>query len=212
MPYLGPDRALIFRITHIKNIPWILDNGLWSLKSDKLDPKFYRIGMPGLIEKRRDRAVDVAPGGTLGDYIPFYFTPWSMMLFKILTGHEVKKEMPDDIIFLVASLRDLAAAGYRYLYTDRYAYLTIRRCSSNPEDLATHVDWDLLRSRDFQMDPDNPSKTEKYQAEALLFEHIGLEALLGMACYSERVRELIEKELAKRKLRITLAVRRGWYF
>lgn len=83
---LNPDKALIFRITHLNNVPWVLDNGLHCRSSDILDPNFVIIGNLELIEKRQCRVVDVGPGGTLSDYIPFYFTPFSPMMYNIKTG------------------------------------------------------------------------------------------------------------------------------
>ncbi len=39
MSVLSPDKALIFRITHIANMPWILANGLHCPNSDIRDPR-----------------------------------------------------------------------------------------------------------------------------------------------------------------------------
>ena len=67
MNTLSPDRALIFRITHIANVPWILANGLHCESSNVRDPDHVSIGNPDLIEKRRIRVVPMPPGGTLSD-------------------------------------------------------------------------------------------------------------------------------------------------
>ena len=73
---LTAEKALIFRITHINNVQWILRNGLRCKNSDVQDPNFVRIGNLELIQRRTARNVPVPPGGTLSDYIPFYFTPF----------------------------------------------------------------------------------------------------------------------------------------
>ena len=62
---LNTERAGIFRITHIRNVPWILQNGLHCRNSDIRDPGFVRIGIPELIEKRTKKIVPVQPGGML---------------------------------------------------------------------------------------------------------------------------------------------------
>lgn len=212
MVELQPDKALIFRITHYTNLPWIIENGLWSLESGHLDPNFRTIGNPDIIGKRKSRIVPIQPGGTLCSYIPFYFTPWSMMLYNILTGYGVKKEPPDDIIFLIASLHDLAEKGQNFVFTDRHAYLKLSRYASDLDELESHIDWDLLRRRDFRIDPEDPSKTERYQAEALVYEHIGIDSLLGIACNCKRAQEILTKELDKHDVATRLEVRGGWYF
>ncbi len=71
---LNSDKALIFRIVHCDNLPWILENGLHAKNGGKLDPTFRNIGNPDLIDKRSRRIVPIPPGGTLSDYVPFYFT------------------------------------------------------------------------------------------------------------------------------------------
>jgi len=77
---LTPEKALIFRIVHRDNIPWILDHGLHCKKSKVLDPNYVEIGNLDLISKRDTHPVVPPPSGTLGDYIPFYFTPFSPMM------------------------------------------------------------------------------------------------------------------------------------
>ena len=62
---LNPEKALIFRITHISNVPWILRNGLHCKNSDVRDPNFVRIGNLELIQRRTGRSVLVPPGGSL---------------------------------------------------------------------------------------------------------------------------------------------------
>ena len=83
---LTAQKALIFRITHRDNVRWMLRNGLHCRNSAKRDPRFVSIGNQELIDKRNERQVPVAPGGTLSDYVPFYFTPFSPMLLNIKTG------------------------------------------------------------------------------------------------------------------------------
>lgn len=52
---LTPARALIFRITHRANLPWILANGLHCQSAGVSDPNFVSIGNPELIDRRRSR-------------------------------------------------------------------------------------------------------------------------------------------------------------
>ena len=66
------------------------------------DPDFVSIGNPDLIAKRAGRVVAIPPGGSLSDYVPFYFTPRSPMLYNIVTGHNGMKQTPrQDIAILV---------------------------------------------------------------------------------------------------------------
>ena len=102
---LTPERALIFRITHRANLPWILENGLHCQSAAASDSNFVSIGNPELIDRRRGRPVTIPPGGTLNDYVPFYFTPYSPMLYNIRTGYAgIPQRKNEEIAVLVSSL------------------------------------------------------------------------------------------------------------
>lgn len=83
---LNPEKALIWRIVHRDNIPWILVNGLHCSNSTTQYAEWVKIGSPELIEKRQQHPVPVGTKGVLSDYIPFYFTPFSPMLLNIKSG------------------------------------------------------------------------------------------------------------------------------
>lgn len=210
-PVLNAERARIFRVIHRDNVPWILEHGLHAATGDVLDPNFKNIGNSDLIGKRTRRVVRVGPGGTLSDYIPFYFTPFSIMMLNIHTGYNVKQIPNEEIVILVSSLRRIAELGIQFVFTDQHAYPVAANYFTDLDDLQ-HVDWDLLNRRDFKHDPDDPGKKERYQAEALIWKHLPTEGLLGICSYTEAVDAGITAELAKHKIQMQTIVQKGWYF
>src|ERR1019366_3790858 len=87
-PY--PAGQKIWHITHCKNLPSILQCGaLWS------DAK--RLGMAldcslvgiSKIKERRLKEIEVTchPGTMVGEYVPFYFCPRSVMLYILHMGN-----------------------------------------------------------------------------------------------------------------------------
>jgi hypothetical protein len=114
---LNPEKALIFRIIHRDNLPWVMDNGLYCGNSEVKAPDWVNIGNPELISKRAAHTVQTPPGGFLNDYVPFYFTPFSPMLLNIKTGRGgIPKRSNDEIVILVSSLRRVASdANLRWL-------------------------------------------------------------------------------------------------
>lgn len=208
---LNAERALIFRITHRDNVPWILDHGLHAATSEVLDPNFRNIGNPELIDKRVKRAVTIGPGGTLADYIPFYFTPFSIMMFNIHTGYNVKHVANEEIVILISSLHRVAELGIQFLFTDQHAYPLAARYFTALDDLQS-IDWELLNRKNFKHDPDDPGKKERYQAEALIWKALPVEGLLGICSYNETVDAAIKTELAKRGIEMHTKVQRNWYF
>ncbi len=209
---LTPEKALIFRITHRANLPWILRNGLHCGRSQARDPDFVSIGNVDLIEHRSFRSVPIPPGGTLSDYIAFYFTPFTPMLYNIKTGYGgIRQRSNDEIVILVSSLVRLEESRVPYIFTDRHAYLEAAQFFQDREDL-THVDFALLRRRDFRRDPADPGKVERYQAEALVHGSMPVNSFLGVACYTEQVRRELEAVAAQLGLELKIALRPGWYF
>lgn len=176
------ENARIFRITHIDNIAWTLAHGLHCRSSNHYDPAYRNIGNPELIERRTARQVPIAPGGTLSDYVPFYFTSRSPMLLNIRTGRNVPELPMRDIVVLVSSLPRVKSQGIPFVFTDRHAYLVAARFSSELAEL-DRIDWDLLQRSDFKYDPNDPEKMDRYQAEALIHRHLPVEAIVGIICH-----------------------------
>jgi hypothetical protein len=111
---------------------------------------------------------------------------------------------------MVASLHDLKKRRVPFLFTDRHAYLVAAQFYSNIEKL-DQIDWGLLQRRDFSNDPEDPSKKEKYQAEALIYKHLPIDGLLGLVCYSDEVKERINQELTNRALTVRVIKKPDWY-
>jgi len=209
---LNAEKALIFRIVHRDNVPWILDHGLHCRSSKTFDSNYVEIGNPDLINKRTVHPVPVAPGGTLSDYVPFYFTPFSPMLFNITTGWGgIKKRANDEIVLMVASLHDLKKQNVPFLFTDRHAYLLAAQFFSDLAHL-DQIDWEPLQRRDFKHDPEDPSKKEKYQAEALIHKHLPIGALRGLVTYNDKVKATLDTACAAKGLTFKVLTKPDWYF
>lgn len=209
---LTSEKALIFRITHVRNVPWILREGLHSRNSPVVDKDFIQIGKADLIGKRATRTIGTPPGGTLSDYVAFYFTPCSPMLLNIRTGYNGVNKFPsDEIAILVSSLNKVVQHGAQFLITDRHAYLETASFFNTREGLA-HVDWALLRKRDFSRNPKDPGKFERYQAEALVHEHLPTEALSAIACRSHGVEKDLKRMVEDASLGLKVVLRPAWYF
>ena len=208
---LSPEKALIFRIVHRDNVPWLLDHGIHAPQGREFDPHHRNIGNLDLIDRRSRRTVVGTNNGTLSDYVPFYFTPFSMMMYNIHTGYSVPRVPNEEIVILVSSLRKIADLGIPFVFTDQHALLKAANYFTSLEDLA-RVDWQLLNKKDFRHDPDDPEKTDRYQAEALVWKHVPLDALVGICTYTVEGETKVKEELAQRRLDIKTHISRSWYF
>ncbi|MFK5892613.1 MAG: DUF4433 domain-containing protein, partial [Pseudomonadota bacterium] len=179
-PNLNPEKALIWRITHKDNIPWILDNGLHCASSNILDPDYVAIGSRELIERRKTREISISPKGTLSDYIPFYFTPFSPMMYNIYTGRgDVCQQDNENIVILASSLYKLQEIEKPFIFTDRHAYTPFAMFYNSLTQL-NKIDWNLLQIRNFKRNSDDPEQIERYQAEALVHQYLPIKGLLGI--------------------------------
>lgn len=210
-PNLNPEKALIWRIVHRDNLAWILDNGLHCANSGVLSPNYVNIGNADLIDKRRHRVVPIPPGGTLADYVPFYFTPFSVMMKNIHSGWGVPQRRNDEIVILVSSLHHIRQLGLPFVFTNAHAYPDWTNYYSDLAQLG-EIDWGLLQRRDFKRDADDPRKMERYQAEALIHRHLPVQGILGIVCYTDALKQSIEQEIQARNLELQVYARTGWYF
>lgn len=209
---LNPEKALIWRIVHRNNLPWILRNGLHCGNSDVQAPDWVNIGNPELIDKRANHPVPLPPGGFLNDYVPFYFTPFSPMIYNIHTGRGGIQQRPnEEIVILVSCLHHVAAQKRPFLFTDCHAYYQWANFYSNLADL-DKIDWPLLQARNFRRDPEDPAKFERYQAEALIHRHLPINGLRGIVCYTDNLKWGIEQQLQAYNLNLQVHARPDWYF
>src|SRR5690606_28302780 len=85
----------LYHITHIDNLPGILSDGALCCDRVREEQKKLAISIAHqhIKERRAKRPVQtlegriVAAGGTLADYVPFYFAPRSPMLYTIDRGN-----------------------------------------------------------------------------------------------------------------------------
>ena len=189
-------------------MPAVWTNGC-QCRSATQGKKFVDIGNVDLISKRAARVVSIYPKGTLSDYIPFYFTPYSPMLYNIKTGHNGVPQKPmKDIVILVSSLHRLKKDGISFVFSDRHAYLKTALFSDDLKDL-DRIIWSTLQERNFRKD--DVDRFDKYQAEALVHKHLPLDSLEGVVCYNDVVRADMQKTADVAGFAVKIISRPGWY-
>ena len=133
------------------------------------------------------------------------------MLYNIKTGYNgVTKRPMEEIAILVSSLREVHKQEIPFVFTDRHAYLQAAVFYTELDRL-DRIDWPRLQVRDFRRDPDDPEKVERYQAEALIYRHLPLAALLGIICCRDEERRKIEEECGRLGLTKQVLYKPDWY-
>jgi hypothetical protein len=127
----------------------------------------------------------------------------------------VQRRDKAEIVALVSSLHKVIENDRPFVFTDRHAYLRYlskRNYSNNLDDLPRMIPWELLRQRDFSRDAEDPEKSERYQAEALVYEHLPVGALLGIVTYNDEEEEKVRARVDEHGLYLDVHVRPSWYF
>jgi hypothetical protein len=202
----------IFRITHRNNLPFILQNGLLCPNANVKDPHFEPIGFPTLIDYRKDRQVPVAPGGTLADYVPFYFWYKSPMLYVIHQGNdpEVIKTAQEDIVYVVSSFESLISHHCQFVFTDRHAKLEYANFFTHREDVSK-LDWGLIQTDEWGRQF-GAERKEMKQAECLVHQKVPVEAIIGIAVHNQGIQEIVNQQVLAAKLNIPIKILPKFYF
>ncbi len=98
------------------------------------------------------------------------------------------------------------------MFSDRHAKLETATFFDDDSKLADAVDFNLLQRRDFKRDPERPDKVERYQAEALAYQHVPVAAILGVGCYTSTIKSQLEATCSDLGVKVKVVHRSEWYF
>ena len=99
----------------------------------------------------------------------------------------------------------------RFVFTDQHAYLGMAEYFTSLEDLG-RIDWTILQNRDFKRDNNDLGKTDRYQAEALVWKNLPVEGILGICCFTEGVRDGLKARADNRGSSMSILKKADWYF
>lgn len=211
-----PTQPKIFHITHVDNLASIVSaRGLFSDASmiTRGGPT-AGIGMSSIKRRRLALPVTCHAGDHVGDYVPFYFCPRSIMLFVIHCANHPEltyRGGQAPIVHLQADLRAVAAwAGRnnrRWAFSLSNAgarYASFRSKLTELDD----IDWAAVASTDFR----DPAVKEAKQAEFLVHESFPWELVEAIGVISPAVRRRAEAATAGSAHRPPVNVRPRWYY
>ena len=186
----------LYRIIHIRNLEYILRQGVLTNKfSPDANPEYLGIGETDLIVKRENQSIFTVDGeneyNPSRDYLPFYFYPKSIMLYRIQTGHNVMKYEPEDIIYLIYKL-DNIIDYVEYLFTDGHGYASLTSWYEDIENLLILDRSDIVRKQ-WNNTADDPDRMRRKQAEFWVKQPLDLDLMAGIATYSDEMTEKVKK-------------------
>lgn len=205
----------LYRMTHIRNIPHILQFGITGKNSPNANTGFVTIGDISLISRRSSKRFYVDNGDLsnighehiiLGDYIPFYFGVKMPMLYVMQHGGNFVKKAtpPEDIIYMACSLLKIITSNNIYFFTDGHAtdHLTSIYNNSKINELLHVIDFNAVKAP-FWGGEENLNIKRKKQAEFLVKDDIPASFIVGFVCYNTQAKQkLIDLGIAGDKIRI----------
>lgn len=160
----------LYHFTSVHHLASIIECGLHCDNSTAAGLLAVEVGNRGIKERRRRRAVPVAPRGVVADYVPFYFVPRSPILYAIMMGNVPEYTGGiDPLLYLVTTAERLAELGLPMLFTDRNAVLTTAHFTPHLADLDRLIDWPLMRATMWNNTPSEPDRMERRMAECLVY-------------------------------------------
>lgn len=219
----APHPTKLFHITAIANLPAICRAGALLAKNTGAAAgiNYQNIAHAGAQGARAGRQVPDPPGGSVHDFVPFYFAPRSPMLFAINGGKVAGCPWRQaDIVHFVTTVERLTAHGEPFVFYDRNATLAYSRPCTNLADLDSAVAWDLLLAEPrldgyckfWQNSERYPDRMERRQAEFLLYERVPLVQMLGIGVYDEARAIEVRAILADAGVDLPVRVKKDWYF
>jgi len=220
-----PSPVRLFHITAIENLQGICRAGALLSKNGGVAAgvAHQNIAHGGAQGARAAKFVPVPPGGTVHDFVPFYFAPRSPMLSAIHHGKVAGCKLPQqEIVHLETTVDRVTAAGAPFVFFDRNATLAYSKAFTD----LTHLDaiaWDLLTEPPlldgFCKYFHNRHEVERYvdrmerrQAEFLVRDRLPLAQFTRVGvCNAERAR-LVSAILKAEGVPLPVAVMPDWYF
>lgn len=211
-----PQHPKIYHITHVENLASIIAGG--GLVSDAVmiargGPR-AGIGMSAIKQRRLRLPVDCHPGDHVGDHVPFYFCPRSIMLYVIHCANNPEltyRGGQGPILHLEADLQNVVAWAdsqrrrWAFSLSNAGAVYTQFRASLDNLD---ELDWHAIAATDFR-----PAEVkEGKQAEFLVHEFFPWDLIQRIGVHSIGIRSQVAAALNRTSHRPTVEIRPEWYY
>ncbi len=211
-----PSNQKVYHITPIGNLEGIIrDQCLWS------DAVLLQKGLQSQnigiheIKKRRLEVISIAccSDAKVGEFVPFYFCPRSVMLFLLHKGN-----LPDihhrdgqtTILHLESDLKEtlswLDKTNKQWAFSNANAGSRTTKFSNDVQNFSK-IDWQSVQNNDFR----DPLIKERKQAEFLVHESFPWNLVKRIGVYNEEIKSRVESILGQKDSKL-VEVKKDWYF
>jgi len=216
-----PAEPKIYHIVHVDKLPSIIADGvLWCDAGMARRPASGTgIGMTKIKQRRlTDLTLTSYPDLHVGDCVPFYFCPRSIMLYLIHQANHPELAYRDGqgpIVHLEADLRQVITWAeqnnrrWAFTLSNAGAYYFEDRC-----DIAqlNEIDWDAVQTNGWGYRGAARSVKEGKQAEFLLEGQFPWELFTNIGVQSQPIHEQVSTALAAAAHKPAVNIMPNWYY
>jgi hypothetical protein len=210
---INQEKKYCYRITHINNLSLLLQNGIVNKHHLNADNNFIEIGNPEIIDVRSTTPVKINNYGMIGDYIPFYFTPKSIMLYNIITGYwhpKVLKRNRSEIIVIRCLITDLSTLP-QWFFTDGQGNDMASSHNNSLTKLGI-IDWQSIQNSNFTKNDGDYDRPRRYQAEFLVHQQVPLASIESLNVYNLETANIVSNILTQNNINLALNIQSKYFF
>ena len=213
---MPPVPSPILRFTHVDNLDTIIRRGgLHAPNHVPDDGLTYRFCHSAEVQSARAEVpVHLGPGGTIHDYVPFYFGYLSPMMLNLKTGRvEGYNEGQEPLIYLVSSAQAIEEAGIKFVYSDGHGLATFTEWFDDLDKLDA-VDWTVVNLRYWTDNINDMDRQRKKQAEFLVHQCCPWSLIQEIVVIDSTMQQRVESILAgfPKEQRRVVRIDRDWYY
>jgi hypothetical protein len=207
---------MIYHITHVDNLPQMIADGelLSDAAMQRRGGPTAAIGLAGIKSRRLALPVRCHPGDMVGEYVPFYFCPRSVMLYIIHMANYQEltyRGGQGPIVHLEASLHDVVAwaesVGRRWAFSLSNAGAAYTEFRAGLHSLSD-VNWKAVQARDWR----DADIKEGKQAEFLLYHSSPWALVSRIGVETWALKTQVDALLANCDAIPQTEVRPDWYY
>jgi len=204
----------IYHITHIRNLPNIIkDGGLWCdhIVSDR-NLAHVSIAHQHIKDRRSAKQVPCSTGGTLANYVPFYFAPRSPMLYAISRGYvQGYTDGQRPILHLVSSAEAVQQSNLSFAFTDGHAPMDISRFFDDLKHL-NQIDWKIMKEIYWADTIEDGDRSRRRQAEFLVHQFFPLHLVEEIGVVNKTMSQEVSIFLKSIVRKPVLKIAPTWYY
>ena len=165
-------------------------------------------------QRRTATRIPCGPGGTIHDYVPFYFGYLSPMLLQLRTGRVAGYgEGQEPLIYFVSSVQAVSESRQPFVFSDGHGIAFNTRWYDTLESLYK-VDWGMVYQRYWKDTVDDMDRQRRKQAEFLIYQRCNWNLICEIGVISSYMKTRVQQIMAgfPATSQKPVNIRSNWYY